>query len=120
MFFPSYHNVIAILVKVWENSKQLWKYKPYQVFLFFQTSSRVTVTLSKQGKCFAFLKLVLAVIPEQHIHLLRLKINSLNCPFLVLVPSTGKLVSPKTNVTPELRRVDSPSVPYHEVERGKN
>ena len=38
---PCFYRVIETLVKVWENSKKLWKHSQ---FLFSQTSTRVSIT----------------------------------------------------------------------------
>ena len=59
--FPMFPYVIETLVEVWENSKLRGKTRgslgeQHFNFSFSQTSTRVSITVWKHGKCFLFLK----------------------------------------------------------------
>ena len=60
-FPPCSHTLIETLVEVWENSKLRGNSRPtgscsHFNFSFSQTSTRVSITVWKHGKCFLFLK----------------------------------------------------------------
>ena len=58
--FPCFHTVIETRVEVWENEKLKWEHEHAgrvfpRYFEFSQTSTSISITVSKHGKCFLFL-----------------------------------------------------------------